>query len=197
MTSQQTRLRTEYRLQTTKAVQWSIRADTGVVTGDTQWNCAPMHTRTCSCQGNKLLAGQVRSSCSCFCQPTVYKIWHGDKQLPSNLLSSLIIGKLYFHHTVCSDALYSNSSTSEQIITNLAMRIMPLQTVTLVYRLLISYHHCYTHCNTTAKECQIPKYENERLSNGKFCGIPFPYLAAALKAIINHCSCMCKKNFDK
>jgi len=132
MTSQQTRLRTEYRLQTTKAVQWSIRADTGVVTGDTQWNCAPMHTRTCSCQGNKLLAVQVRSSCSCFCQPTVYKIWHGDKQLPSNLLSSLIIGKLYFHHTVCSDALYSNSSTSEQIITNLAMRIMPLQTDTCV-----------------------------------------------------------------
>jgi len=64
MTFQQACLRTEHGLQTTKAVQWSIRADTGVVTGDTQWNCAPMHTRTCSCQGNTLLGGQVRSSCS-------------------------------------------------------------------------------------------------------------------------------------
>jgi hypothetical protein len=84
-----------------------------------------------------------------------------------------------------------------EMIKNLGMHIMPLQTITLAYRLLLSYHQCYTYCNTTAKEYQIPKFENERLSNGNFCRIPFPYLAAGLTAIVNHCNCMCKNFFDK
>jgi hypothetical protein len=63
-----------------------------------------------------------------------------------------------------SDALHTDFLTSEPIIMKHGLHIVPRQTVTLMRRLLLSYHQCYTHCNTTAKEYQIPISENERLS---------------------------------